>query len=126
MNKYWVFCSVVALVCIVATIAIAVMSEFYVPKDKGLKTEEEYKELVQDIDSLSSHIDTITKERDSLSTVIDTAKAKVVIIEKKYEKDYIDITNQSIRDDIEFFSDYISQNDARLSNSNNSSSVKEN
>ena len=124
MIKYWVFCSLVALVCIVAT--IAVMGEFYVPKDKGLRTEEEYKELIQDIDSLSSHINNITKERDSLFTVIDTAKAKVVIIEKKYEKDYIDITNQSIRDDIEFFSNYISQNDARLSNSNNSSSVKEN
>ena len=124
MSKYWVFCSLVALVCIVVTIVL--MNEFYVPKDKGLRTEEEYKELVQDIDSLSSHINNITKERDSLFTVIDTAKAKVVIIEKKYEKDYIDITNQSIRDDIEFFSNYISQNDARLSNSNNSSSVKEN
>ena len=124
MNKYWVFCSLVALVCIVVT--IAVMGEFYVPKDKELRTEEEYKKLVQDIDSLSSHINNITKERDSLSTVIDTAKAKVVIIEKKYEKDYIDITNQSIGDDIKFFSNYISQNDARLSNSNNSSSVKEN
>lgn len=124
MSKYWVFCSLVALVCIVVTIVL--MIEFYVPKDKGLRTEEEYKELVQDIDSLSSHINNITKERDSLSTVIDTAKAKVVIIEKKYEKDYIDITNQSIGDDIEFFSNYISQNDARLPNSNNSSSVKEN
>lgn len=102
------------------------MNEICVPKDKGPRTEEEYKELVQDIDSLSSHIYNITKERDSLSTVIDTAKAKVVIIEKKYEKDYIDITNQSIRDDIEFFSNYISQNDTRLSNSNNSSSAKEN
>ena len=124
MSKYWVFCSLVALVCIVVTIVL--MIEFYVPKDKGLRTEEEYKELVQDIDSLSSHINNITKERDSLSTVIDTAKAKVVIIEKKYEKNYIDITNQSIGDDIEFFSNYISQNDTRLFNSNNSSSVKEN
>lgn len=123
MSKYWVFCSLVALVCIVVTIVL--MIEFYAPKDKWLRTEEEYKELVQDIDSLSSHINNITKERDSLFTVIDTTKAKVVIIEKKYEKDYIDITNQSIRDDIEFFSNYISQNDARLSNSNNSSSVKE-
>lgn len=124
MSKYWVSYLLVALICIVATMVL--MDKFYVPKDKGLRTEEEYKELVQDIDSLSSHIYNITKERDSLSTVIDTAKAKVVIIEKKYEKDYIDITNQSIRDDIEFFSNYISQNDARLSNSNNSSSVKEN
>lgn len=124
MSKYWVFCSLVALVCIVVTIVL--MNEICVPKDKGLRTEEEYKELVQDIDSLSSHINNITKERDSLSAVINTAKAKVVIIEKKYEKDYIDITNQSIRDDIEFFSNYISQNDARLSNSNSSSSVKEN
>lgn len=124
MSKYWVSYLLVALICIVATMVL--MDKFYVPKDKGLRTEEEYKELVQDIDSLSSHIYNITKERDSLSTVIDTAKAKVVIIEKKYEKDYIDITNQSIRDDIEFFSNYISQNDTRLSNSNNSSSVKEN
>lgn len=124
MSKYWVSCLLVALVCIVATIVL--MDYFYVPKDKGLRTEEEYRELVLDIDSLSSHIDNITKERDSLSLVIDTAKSKVVIIEKKYEKDYIDITNQSIRDDIEFFSNYLSQNDERLSNSNNSSSAKEN
>lgn len=124
MRKYWVSYLLVALICIVATIVL--MNRFYVPKDKGLRTEEEYRELVLDIDSLSSHIDNITKERDSLSLVIDTAKSKVVIIEKKYEKDYIDITNQSIRDDIEFFSNYLSQNDSRLFNSNNSSSVKEN
>lgn len=124
MSKYWVSYLLVALICIVATMVL--MDRFYVPKDKGLRTEEEYRELVLDIDSLSSHIDNITKERDSLSLVIDTAKSKVVIIEKKYEKDYIDITNQSIRDDIEFFSNYLSQNDSRLFNSNNSSSVKEN
>ena len=124
MSKYWVSYLLVALICIVATIVL--MDYFYVPKDKGLRTEEEYRELVLDIDSLSSHIDNITKERDSLSLVIDTAKSKVVIIEKKYEKDYIDIINQSIRDDIEFFSNYLSQNDSRLFNSNNSSSAKEN
>lgn len=124
MSKKWVSYLLVALVCIVATIVL--MDYFYVPKDKGLRTEEEYRELVLDIDSLSSHIDNITKERDSLSLVIDTAKSKVVIIEEKYEKDYIDITNQSIRDDIEFFSNYLSQNDERLSDSNNSSSAKEN
>lgn len=124
MSKYWVSYLLVALICIVATMVL--MDKFYVPKDKGLRTEEEYRELVLDIDSLSSHIDNITKERDSLSLVIDTAKSKVVIIEKKYEKDYIDITNQSIRDDIGFFSNYLSQNDSRLFNSNNSSSAKEN
>lgn len=124
MSKYWVSYLLVALICIVATMVL--MDKFYVPKDKGLRTEEEYRELMLDIDSLSSHIDNITKERDSLSLVIDTAKSKVVIIEKKYEKDYIDITNQSIRDDIEFFSNYLSQNDSRLFNSNNSSSAKEN
>lgn len=124
MSKYWVSYLLVALICIVATMVL--MDRFYVPKDRGLRTEEEYRELVLDIDSLSSHIDNITKERDSLSLVIDTAKSKVVIIEKKYEKDYIDITNQSIRDDIEFFSNYLSQNDSRLFNSNNSSSAKEN
>lgn len=124
MSKYWVSYLLVALICIVATMVL--MDKFYVPKDKGLRTEEEYRELVLNIDSLSSHIDNITKERDSLSLVIDTAKSKVVIIEKKYEKDYIDITNQSIRDDIEFFSNYLSQNDSRLFNSNNSSSAKEN
>lgn len=124
MSKYWVSYLLVALICIVATMVL--MDRFYVPKDKGLRTEEEYRELVLDIDSLSSHINNITKERDSLSLVIDTAKSKVVIIEKKYEKDYIDITNQSIRDDIEFFSNYLSQNDSRLFNSNNSSSAKEN
>lgn len=124
MSKYWVSYLLVALICIVATMVL--MDKFYVPKDRGLRTEEEYRELVLDIDSLSSHIDNITKERDSLSLVIDTAKSKVVIIEKKYEKDYIDITNQSIRDDIEFFSNYLSQNDSRLFNSNNSSSAKEN
>lgn len=123
MSKYWVSYLLVALICIVATM---VLMDKFVPKDKGLRTEEEYRELMLDIDSLSSHIDNITKERDSLSLVIDTAKSKVVIIEKKYEKDYIDITNQSIRDDIEFFSNYLSQNDSRLFNSNNSSSAKEN
>ena len=121
--KYWTMYLLVALVCIVSTMVI--MDKCYVPKD-GYYTEKEYKELVNEIDSLSSHINEINASEDSLISSIDTAKTKVVVIEKEYEEDYIDVTNQSIGDDIKFFTEYLSKSNPGLSGSDYSSTTKEN
>lgn len=126
MDKFWYILWGVLTAILTALTGYIV----FIDKDKDYNNtdnyKEEYKELLQDVDSLSISIKSLSEEIDSLYTVIDTTKSKVVVIEKEYEKAYTDITNQSIRDDIEFFSNYISQNDTRLSNSNNPSSVKEN
>ena len=85
-----------------------------------------YEELVNRIDSLNSEISLLKLERDSLHNVIDSSKVKVDVIEHWYEKELTDITNQSIADDAQFFSNYLSKIDSGFVNSNNSDSIKEN
>lgn len=67
--------------------------------------------LLLKLDSINRVTDSIRLVSDSLQRQIDSSKVKVVIIEKEYEKEYIDITNASISDDIRFFSEYLSKND---------------
>lgn len=68
-----------------------------------------YEELVNHIDSLNSEISLLKLERDSLHNVIDSSKVKVDVIEHWYEKELTDITNQSIADDVVFFTEYLSE-----------------
>lgn len=68
-----------------------------------------YEELVNRIDSLNSEISLLKLERDSLHNVIDSSKVKVDVIEHWYEKELTDITNQSIADDVVFFTEYLSE-----------------
>lgn len=68
-----------------------------------------YEELVNHIDSLNSEISLLELKRDSLHNVIDSSKVKVDVIEHWYEKELTDITNQSIADDVVFFTEYLSE-----------------
>lgn len=68
-----------------------------------------YNELVNYIDSLNSEISLLKLQRDSLHNVIDSSKVKVDVIEHWYEKELTDITNQSIADDVVFFTEYLSE-----------------
>lgn len=68
-----------------------------------------YKELVNHIDSLNSEISLLKLQRDSLHNVIDSSKVKIDVIEHWYEKGLTDITNQSIADDVVFFTEYLSE-----------------
>jgi hypothetical protein len=70
-----------------------------------------YEELVNHIDSLNGEISLLKLERDSLHNVIDSSKVKVDVIEHWYEKELTDITNQSIADDVVFFTEYLSEVD---------------
>lgn len=85
-----------------------------------------YQELIHDLDSLNSKLDSLLLERDSLTQVIDSSKANVEYINKWYEKTLIDITNQSIASDVVFFTEYISKTDKGFVNSNNATAVKSN
>ena len=71
--------------------------------------EPDYNELVNHIDSLNSEISLLKLQRDSLHNVIDSSKVKVDVIEHWYEKELTDITNQSIADDVVFFTEYLSE-----------------
>lgn len=71
--------------------------------------EPDYNELVNHIDSLNSEISLLKLQRDSLHNVIDSSKVKVNVIEHWYEKELTDITNQSIADDVVFFTEYLSE-----------------
>lgn len=68
-----------------------------------------YEELVNQIDSLNSELSLLKLERDSLHNVIDSSKVKVDVIEHWYEKELTGITNQSIADDVVFFTEYLSE-----------------
>lgn len=76
---------------------------------KGPQPIPNHEELVNHIDSLNSEISLLKLQRDSLHNVIDSSKVKVDVIEHWYEKELTDITNQSIADDVVFFTEYLSE-----------------
>lgn len=122
LKNYWALFLLVGLVCTVTTMVL--MDKFYVPK--GVQPNKDYKELIENIDSLSSHIESLSIEKDSLQMVIDTAKSKIDTINHWYEKELIDIVNQPIRDDVKFFSNYLSKTYPGFIDSNNSDTTKTN
>lgn len=122
LKKYWTLFLLVGLVCIVTTMVL--MDKFYVPK--GVHPNNDYKELVESIDSLSSQISILNKEKDSLRMIVNTDKSKIDTINYWYEKKLIDIVNQPIRDDVKFFTEYLSETYSGFSNSNNSDTIKAN
>ena len=78
-------------------------------------------------DSLTNVNDSLILVSKELATSVDSLKNEVgkvdsVIVktEKAYEKDFIDITNQSIAADARFFSEYLSKDSTRFNDSNNS------
>lgn len=92
---------------------------------------DEYNEEVSRLnglkDSLINVNDSLILVSKELSTSVDSLKNEVgkvdsVIVEteKVYEKDFIDITNQSIAADARFFSEYLSEDSTRFNDSNNS------
>lgn len=66
---------------------------------------------------LCSIIDSLEKEKDKIDS-------NIVRIEVIYEKELIDIVNQSISSDAMFFSNYLSKDSTRFFDSNNSESIK--
>lgn len=108
---------------IICSISAAIFIDKYY-NSKRVQPNNEYEELIETIDSLSSHIESLNKEKDSLRMIIDTTQLKIDTINFWYEKKLIDIVNQPIRDDVRFFSDYLSKTYSRFSNSNNPDSIK--
>lgn len=76
---------------------------------KEVKPIPNYQELVNSIDSLNHELSLLKLERDSLHNVVDSSKVKVEVIKHWYEKDLITITNQSIANDVVFFTEYLSE-----------------
>lgn len=121
MRGNWALYLLIALICIAGTMTI--MDRVY-RKNLPTSPSEDYKELVRDIDSLNNHISSINKVNDSLRNAVDTTKVKIIKIREKYEADYIDITNQSLGDDVKFFSDYLSESYGRFFGGDNSPTVE--
>lgn len=101
----WV--SKVLLWLVTLCLFVFIVSRHYISSAKELQSD--YDELVNHIDSLNSEISLLKLQRDSLHNVIDSSKVKVDVIEHWYEKELTDITNQSIADDVVFFTEYLSE-----------------
>lgn len=93
---------------VVILLAIVLIGGFFF-KDENTSVNPDYQNLTNKIDSLNVELNLLKLQRDSLLNVIDSSKAKVEVIENWYEKELVDITNQSIAADVEFFSNYISE-----------------
>lgn len=93
---------------VVILLAIVLIGSFFF-KDRNTSVNPDYQKLINKIDSLNVELNLLKLQRDSLLNVIDSSKVKVEIIENWYEKELVDITNQPIAADVEFFSNYISE-----------------
>lgn len=54
-----------------------------------------------------NNYDTLYLKKDSIITLIEETQNNLNNIDSVYKKDYIHITNQSVNDDVKFFSNYI-------------------
>lgn len=99
------------LAIIAALLTIVVVGNIFVSKffNENTSPNSEYQNLTNKIDSLNVEIYLLKLQRDSLFNIIDSSKVKVEIITNWYEKELVDITNQSIASDVVFFSNYISE-----------------
>ena len=86
----------------------------------------DYSKLNTTIQTLSNNIDSMKNEQKYLKESIIKSKTRVIVLNKEYEKKLIDITNQPILSDCQFFSNYLSKNIQRFPNSNNSTTTKTN
>lgn len=69
-------------------------------------------------------IDKLSYQRDSLRSVVDTAKVEVIKIHEEYNKVRTNIIYQPVDSDIVFFTRYVSEN-SRLLDSNNSKATED-
>lgn len=91
----------------------------YILYSNSSKAESDSKEFIAKIDSLELELSNIEVKRDSVNKKIDTVFVKLTVIEKEYEKKYINILSNSTGDDYVFFTDYLERNKERLDSINN-------
>lgn len=63
-------------------------------------------EYIKEQDRIISYL---TLERDSVLNIINNSKDSIQVIEHWYEKEYIDVVDGSLANDISFFSNYLSE-----------------
>ena len=81
----------------------------WVCKDRNTVVIPNNSKYEQAIDSLNKEVRKLEVTNDSLICAITNSKNKVDTINNWYEKELIDITNQSIAADASFFAEYVSQ-----------------
>ena len=127
-RRYKIAVSIVCLILVATDITLWTINW------KQLKVDN-YKESIHHLNEMKDSINHITDsikfeshkmelQRDSLKNKLENSDTIIKIIEQAYEKDFVDITNQSIADDSKFFSNYLSQDSTRFINSNNTSTIK--
>lgn len=82
--------------------------------------------LIKQNDSLKVVALDLTNKADSLRGEIKDADSVIIEIDNWYEKELVNITNQPIAADVEFFTNYLSKVDSGFVDSNNSDTIKEN
>ena len=90
---------------IILCLIIVIVRLLIAPEEK----QPDYEELIRYINFLNNEVHCLELERDSLYSVIDSSKSRINVIERWYEKELIDITNQPVADDVVFFSEYLSE-----------------
>lgn len=96
---------ILIFVCVVG-IVLAIV---YTVPEKPKESTPSYSSMIHHIDSLNRELDIIKVNRDSLLLIVDSSKVEIKTINHWYEKKFTDITNQSIADDVVFFSEYLSK-----------------
>ena len=101
--------NVKTVILIIQLILMGLVFYIIYNNSKTVVPNSEYQSLIERIDSLNAELDILKLQKDSLLNVIDTSKVKIKVIEHWYERELTDITNQSIADDVVFFTEYLSE-----------------
>lgn len=93
-------------------------------------------DYIKELSSLNGKNDSLSMKNDSLLLQIDSLKSldkevekEIITIEQAYEKEFIDIINQPVAADVEFFTNYlreVSQDSSGLPTSDNTTATETN
>lgn len=106
--------------------AASVTAVYFTSNSEKQEAVNKYKQTELVVDSLNKELVKLSSERDTIKDKIIVTKTKLKTIKVGYEKELISITNQSIADDVHFFTEYISKVDSGLPSGNNPKSTKSN
>lgn len=113
---------------IILVFIILILSYFLY--DKNNVVDVDYEEILKNLnfknDSLEIINEQLTHSIDSLLLIENKIDSNIHYINKYYEKELINITNQSIGSDVRFFSKYLSEDSTRFFVSNNTDATKTN
>ena len=102
MKKIWYILIAIAVTAIIVIVTSCSKRKQVIPQPNYVKLE-------RTIDSLNNEVNILKLQRDSITYSIKSSEVKIITNNHYYEKKLVDISNQPVASDVQFFTNYLSE-----------------